>query len=61
MLCVSDVNQKHEEKYNRTSSDLMDKINQNRHGGRKKGEELSPRFFSLPFLFVYLFYLFLFI
>ena len=30
LFCVSDVNQKHKEKYNRTSSDLMDKINQNR-------------------------------
>ncbi len=37
MLCVSDVNQKHEEKYNRTSSDIMDKVNQNRHGGEGRG------------------------
>ena len=29
---VSDVKQKHEEKYNRASSDLMDKIKQNGHG-----------------------------
>ena len=36
LFCVSDVNQKHEEKYNRTSSDLMDKIKQNRHGGGEK-------------------------
>ena len=33
---VSGVNQKHEEKYNRTSSDLMDKKNQNRHGWGKE-------------------------
>ena len=36
MFCVSDVNQKHEEKYNRTSSDLMDKINQIRHGASEE-------------------------
>ena len=50
MFCVSDVNQKHEEKYNRNSSD---KINQNRHGGggwgKKKSDELSPRFFNFRF------------
>ena len=32
-----DINQKHKKKPNRTSSDLMDKINQNRH--RKEGWE----------------------
>ena len=49
LFCVSDVNQKHEEKYNRTSSDLMDKIKQNRHGveGWKRGEELPPSFYYL--------------
>ena len=31
LFCVSNVNQKHEERYNRTSLDLMNKINQNRH------------------------------
>ena len=36
LFCFSDVNQKHEEKYNRTSSGLMDKIKQNRHGGGGK-------------------------
>ena len=63
LFCVSDVNQKHEEKYNRASSDLMDKIKQNRHGvgkERKRGEELSPRLIKLPF-FIYLFILFIFL
>ena len=52
------MNQKHEEKYNRTSSDLMDKINQNRHvgGGRKKGEELPPRFIKLPFFYLLIYF-----
>ena len=46
---------KHEEKYNRTSLHLIDKINQNRHGG---GYLLV--FLNFRVLFAYLFYLFLF-
>ena len=57
LLCVSDLNQKHEEKFNRTSSDLMDKTTQNRHRvGMEVLKSYLLVFFSLPFfLFVYLF------
>ena len=40
-----DINQKHKKKTNRASSDLMDKIIQNRHrkkGWEGRGEEFSP-------------------
>ena len=41
----------------------MDKIKQNRHrgGGEEESEELSPRFIKLPFFFIHLFILFIFI
>ena len=45
LFCVSDVNQKHEERYNRTSSDPMDKINQNRHRVGKEGWRVISSFF----------------
>ena len=51
---------KHEEIYNRTSSDLMDKKKQNRHGGWKgEGESwrvTSSFYWISVFLFTYLFY-----
>ena len=62
LLFVSDVNQTYEEKYNRTPSDLMDEINQNRHGGGRRGVKgYLVVFFTYVFLFVYLFILFIFI
>ena len=54
MLCVFDKIKKHK-KINRTSSDLMDKINQNRHkkegweGDWRRGEELSPHLANFRF------------
>ena len=38
----------------------MDKINQNRHGvGEwKRGEELSPRFFSLLFFYLFIYFIY---
>ena len=60
LFCVSDVNQKPEEKYNRTSSDLMDKINQNRHrGGMEEGwRVISSFFFSLRFFYLFIYFIF---
>ena len=61
LFYVSDVNQKHEEKYNRPSSDLIDEINQNRHGERGgKGVKNYLLVFLLPFFyFIYFIYFYL--
>ena len=52
------IKSKNTKKINRTSSDLMDKINQNRHRkegweGIEEGEELSPHLAHFRFLFYY--------
>ena len=54
LLCVFDKIKKHKKKFNRTSSDLMDKINRNRHRkegweGIEEGWRVISSFSPLPF------------